>query len=65
MGTVATAIQAECAQGSVKLSGEFYSAYDGTCEYQVQLVWGPGFVPLSPEGRAALTELLKTVRFGR
>lgn len=65
MGAIGTAIQAECAQAPTKLSGEFYSAYDGTCEYQVQLVWGPGFVPLSPEGRAALTALLKTVRFGR
>ena len=38
MGAIGTAIQAECAQAPTKLSGEFYSAYDGTCEYQVQLV---------------------------
>ncbi len=65
MGMVGTALQAECAQAPTKLSGEFYSGYDGTCEYQVQLVWGPGFVPLSPEGRAAVHAILKTVRFGR
>ncbi len=65
MGMVGTAVRGECLQGSVKLSGEFYSGYDGTCEYQVQLVWGPGFVPLSPEGRAAVHAILKTVRFGR
>lgn len=65
MGMVGTALQAECAEGATKLSGEFYSGYDGACEYQVQIVWGPGFVPLSPEGRAAVRALLKTVRFGR
>jgi hypothetical protein len=65
MGAIGTALQAECAQAPTKLSAEFYSAYDYNCEYQVQLIWGPGFVPLSPEGRAAVRELLKTVRFGR
>ncbi len=65
MGVVGTAIHAECAQDSVKLSGEFYSGYDYNCEYQVQLVWEPGFVPLSPEAQAAVREVLKSVRFGR
>jgi len=65
MGVIGTEIQAECAQAPTRLSAEFYSGYDGTCEYQVQLVWGPGIVPLSPEGRAAVREVLKTVRFGR
>jgi hypothetical protein len=66
MGMVATDIRAECDNGATKLSGIFYSGYDGgTCMYQVQLVWGPGHVPLSPESEAAVRDLLKTVRFGR
>lgn len=65
MGMVGTALQAECARAPTKLSGEFYSGYDGACQYQVQIVWWPGVVPLSPEGRAAVRELLKTIRFGR
>jgi hypothetical protein len=40
LGMIGTAIRAACAQ-NVTLSGEFYSGYDGACQYQVQLVWGP------------------------
>lgn len=65
MGVIGTGIQAECTQAPTKLSGKFYSGNDGTCEYQVQFVWSPGLVPLSPEGGAAVREVLKTVRFGR
>ena len=59
------AIHAECAQQSTVLSGEFYSGYDGQCMYQVQLVWGPGAVPLSAAGRDAIQSLMKSVRLGR
>lgn len=62
LGTVATAIQAECAQGTVTLSGEFYSAYDYTCQYQVQVVWPSG--PLPPETRSEVRRLLRSIRFG-
>lgn len=64
LGMVRTDIQAECAQQPTQLSGEFYSGYDGQCLYQVQLVWGPGLVSVSPQGREAIHALLKTVRFG-
>lgn len=64
-GLVRTDVHAECAQQATVLSGEFYSGYDGRCMYQVQLVWGPGFVALSPQGREAIQSLFKSVRFGR
>ena len=64
MGLIGTYIQAECAQPPAKLSGEFFSGYDGKCEYQVQLVWGSGAAPISVEGQAAVRSLLKSVRFG-
>ena len=50
-GLIRIDIHAECVQQPTLLSAEFYSAYDGQCMYQVQLIWGPGFVALSPEGR--------------
>ena len=65
LGVVRTDIHAECAQQSTVLSGEFYSGYDGQCMYQVQLVWGPGAVPLSAAGRDAIQSLMKSVRLGR
>ena len=63
LGTVATAIAGECAQGTVKLSAEFYSAYDYTCQYQVQMVWPTG--PLPPETRTEVSRLLRSIRFGQ
>jgi hypothetical protein len=42
-------IRGACAQDAT-LSGEFYSGYDGACQYQVQVVWGPSIVELSPTG---------------
>ena len=65
LGMIRTDIHAECAQRPLVVSGEFYTGYDGRCAYQVQLVWGSGFVPLSPQGRDAIQSLLKSVRFGR
>jgi hypothetical protein len=41
LGMIGTAIRAACAQ-NVTLSGEFYSGYDGACQYQVQLILGAG-----------------------
>jgi hypothetical protein len=38
LGMVGTAIRAACAHNNVTLSGEFYSGYDGACQYQVQVV---------------------------
>jgi len=64
LGMVGTAIRAACAQ-NVTLSGEFYSGYDGACLYQIQVVWGPGIVELSPQSREAVRKLLKSVHFGR
>ena len=64
-GLIRTDIQAECAQQPTLLSAEFYSGYDGQCMYRVQLIWGPGFVALSPEGREAVQSLFKSIRFGR
>jgi hypothetical protein len=65
LGVVRTDIHAECGQQSTGLSGEFYSGYDGACLYQVQLVWGPGTVELSPQSREAMRKLLKSVHVGR
>jgi hypothetical protein len=53
-----------CAQ-NVTLSGEFYSGYDGACQYQVQLVWAPANVELSPQARETMRKLLSSVRVGR
>ena len=64
LGMIGTAIRAACPQ-NVTLSGEFYSGYDGACQYQVQLVWGPANTELSPQARATVGKLLKSVRFGR
>ena len=64
LGMIGTAIRAACAQ-NVTLSGEFYSGYDGACQYQVQLVWGPANAELLPQARATVGKLLKSVRFGR
>jgi hypothetical protein len=64
LGMIGTAIRAACAQ-NIALSGEFYSGYDGACQYQVQLIWGPGVVELSPQTREAAQKLLKSIRFGR
>ena len=64
LGMVGTRIDAACANGSAVLSGEFYSGYDGTCLYQVQLIWGPGRVELSTQGRDAVRQLLKAIQFG-
>jgi hypothetical protein len=47
------------------LSGEFYSGYDGACQYQVQLVWGPANAELSPQARETVRKLLTSVRIGR
>ena len=64
LGMIGTAIRATCAE-NVTLSGEFYSGYDGACQYQVQLVWGPGIVELSPQARETVRKLLTSVRVGR
>jgi hypothetical protein len=64
LGMIGTAIRAACAP-TVTLSGEFYSGYDGACQYQVQLVWGPANAELLPQARAAAQKLLKSIRFGR
>lgn len=57
-------IRAACAP-NVTLSGEFYSGYDGACQYQVQLVWGPTNTELSPQARESVQKLLTSVRVGR
>ena len=64
-GLIRIDIHAECVQQPTLLSAEFYSGYDGQCMYRVQLIWGPGFVALSPEGREAVQSLFKSIRFGR
>lgn len=64
-GLIRTEIQAECASQPALLAGEFYSGYDGQCQYQLQAIWGPGFQALSPQGRYALQSLLSSVRIGR
>ena len=64
LGMIGTAIRAACPQ-NVTLSGEFYSGYDGACQYQLQLVWGPANTELSPQARATVGKLLKSVRIGR
>lgn len=64
LGTIGTAIEAECAVGSRKLAGEIYSAYDYDCEYQVQVIWEPALQPLLPTGRAEVEALLRNVNFG-
>jgi hypothetical protein len=63
LGMVGTRIAAECAGGYVA-AGELYSGYDGACQYQVQLVWGPGIQELSPQAREAVQKLLDGIRFG-
>lgn len=62
LGAIATAIEAQCSQGTANLSGEFYSAYDYNCEYQVQVVWPGG--TLAPAARSDVNMLLSTVHFG-
>ena len=64
LGMIGTAIRATCAE-NVTLSGEFYSGYDGACQYQVQLVWGPANAELSPQARETVRKLLSSVRIGR
>jgi hypothetical protein len=64
LGMIGTAIRAACAQ-NVMLSGEFYSGYDGACQYQIQLVWAPANVELSPQARETARKLLSSVRVGR
>ena len=64
LGMIGTAIRAACAE-NVTLSGEFYSGYDGACQYQVQLVWGPANTELSPQARETVRKLLTSVRVGR
>ena len=64
LGMIGTAIRATCAE-NVTLSGEFYSGYDGACQYQVQLVWGPANAELSPQARETVRKLLSSVRVGR
>jgi hypothetical protein len=64
LGMIGTAVRAACAQ-NVTLSGEFYSGYDGACQYQVQLVWGPANTELSPQARETVQKLLTSVRVGR
>ena len=65
LGMIGTAIRAACAPNNVTLSGEFYSGYDGACQYQVQLVWGPANTELSPQARETVGKLLSSVRIGR
>jgi hypothetical protein len=65
LGMVGTAIRAACTQNTVTLSGEFYSGYDGTCLYQVQVVWGPANTELSPQARETVRKLLRSVRVSR
>ena len=64
LGMIGTAIRAACAQ-NVTLSGEFYSGYDGACQYQVQVVWGPANTELAPQARETVRKLLRSVHFGR
>ena len=64
LGMIGTAIRAACAQ-NLTLSGEFYSGYDGACQYQVQLVWGPANTELSPQARETARKLLRSVHVGR
>ena len=64
LGMIGTAIRAACAQ-NLTLSGEFYSGYDGACQYQVQLVWGPANTELSPQARETVRKLLTSDRVGR
>jgi hypothetical protein len=64
LGMIGTAIRATCPQ-NVTLSGEFYSGYDGACQYQVQLVWGPANTELSLQARETVRKLLTSVRVGR
>lgn len=64
LGMIGTSIRATCAPNTT-LSGEFYSGYDGACLYQVQLVWAPGGVELSPQSREAARKLMGSIRFGR
>ena len=64
-GMIRTEIHAACASQPALIAGEFYSGYDGRCQYQLQFVWGAGFQALSPQGRYALQSLLSSVRVGR
>ena len=64
LGMIGTAIRAACAE-NITLSGEFYSGYDGACQYQVQLVWGPANAELLPQARETVRKLLSSVRIGR
>jgi hypothetical protein len=64
LGMIGTAIRAACAQ-NVTLSGEVYSGYDGACQYQVQVVWGPANTELLPQARETVRKLLRSVHFGR
>jgi hypothetical protein len=64
LGMIGTAIRAACPQ-NVTLSGEFYSGYDGACQYQVQLVWGPANTELSSQARETVRKLLTSARVGR
>jgi hypothetical protein len=63
LGMVGMRIAAECSGGFVA-PGEFYAGYDGTCLYQVQLVWGPGMTELPAPAREAVQALLAGIRFG-
>jgi hypothetical protein len=64
LGMIGTAIRATCAE-NVTLSGEFYSGYDGVCQYQVQLMWGPANTELSQRTRETVRKLLTSVCIGR
>jgi hypothetical protein len=61
LGTIATAIQAECPAGNI--SGEIYSTYDYTCQYQVQVLWPAGSLPAATQ--LEVGRLLRSIRFGQ
>lgn len=61
--TVVTNIRAQCTTEPREINGLIYTAYDGTCFYQVELLWS-SFADLSASDRERLFNLLKAVRFG-
>jgi len=61
--TIITNIRAECSKSPAKVSGVFYSGYDGRCLYQAQVTWSP-WIDLSIEDREHVLKLLKALRFG-
>lgn len=62
MGMIGTAFRAECRPQPGKLSGEYYSGYDGRCVYQARIVW-PGGEGLDAGTGSRVVHLLRTVRW--